>query len=206
MRDGEQLFSDIPSLICLPLSTKLGFSRIRRAIERGYFCVARLMWADSRRWALLRSIQTTRDVALIILYGQQGVKSFTGTVGAFINWRYRFETRYLRRIVVDSFIKACFLKRPRFSLLPSLSSSVSHLVTVATRVIFIHTYVASYARRRFFTHVSHLRQVVVSRLLIVIAIARILSPSVSIGCWAWTISRNEVSRVAGARWDLARSG
>lgn len=105
---------------------------LRRAINVG---------ADSRRWrwTLLRSMQITRDVALITLYDQQGVKSFTGTVGAFINWRYRFETRYLHGIVVDSFIKACFLKHPRFSLFPSLSYCLSPRYRSNAR--YFHSYI-----------------------------------------------------------------
>lgn len=166
------------------------------------------MGTDSRRrrrWTLLWSIQTARDVALITLYDQQGVKSFSGTVGAFINCgkRRHFASRERARIVVDSFIKACFLEHPR-----SLSLSVSHLVAVATRVIFIHTYVASYARRRFLTHVSHPRQAPWQVVVSVVHwsssrsreyFRRLCNASrraISVGCWAWTI-KEEWSSTSG---------
>lgn len=48
MRDDNQFYFHATKLyhkFIRLFPTELDFSRIRRAIERGYFCVARLMWA-----------------------------------------------------------------------------------------------------------------------------------------------------------------
>lgn len=90
------------------------------------------------------------DAALITLYDQQGVKSFLGTVGAFIT----HETVLHASPTTDARIRAHCRRFIHESALPRAPTRFSpRRRGNATLFSFIH--VATHARRRFFTHVSH---------------------------------------------------